>query len=453
MLPAQDAATEVVRPATGPQAVQGPALVVVIPIHEAIERGLHHMVERGVGEAGDLGADLIILDIDTPGGTVDAAVDIKTSLLDAYFKHGIETASFVNPEAISAGALLAISTRKIFITKNGLIGDAAPVNMMGGGEQEVPEKIVSYVRSQFESAAEMNGYPINVVLAMVDPDRPVEGLTREGELLTLTADKALEYHIASGIVETLDEAIVAAGFTNYRTYEVAETWSEHIARFLTHPTVTWLLLTVGILALAIEFYTPGIGIPATVAVICFVIVFWGHTVAGLAGYESLLLFGIGVILLGIELFVTPGFGVLGILGIVAMFAALVLMVMERVPWETARPLVLRDLLMPVLMVGSSFVAAFGGLFVLSLFLPRRWTFGRLTLSEAQLKETGYAPLEVGTRGLMGETGVAVSDLRPAGVARFAERRLDVVTQGDHIPQGTRVRVIRIEGRRIVVRKA
>lgn len=449
---AQEAATDTVAPATAPVRAAESAYVVIVPIHEAIERGLYHMVRRGIGDAMDAGADLIILDIDTPGGTVDAAVDIKNLILDA-FNRGIDTAAFVNPEAISAGALLALSTKKIYMTENGLIGDAAPINMMGGGEGEVPEKIVSYVRSQFESVAELNDYPVNVVLAMVDPDRPVEGLTREGELLTLTADNAVEYHIARGIVKTLDEAIVAAGYTNYRTYQVVETWSESIARLLTNPTVTWLLITVGILALAIEFYTPGIGVPAAVAVGCFIIVFWGHTVAGLAGYESLLLFGIGIILLAIELFVTPGFGVLGIMGILCMFGALVLMVMEHVPWERARPFMPGDLLTPIFLVGSSFLAAFGGVFVISLFLPRRWTFGRLTLAEAQLKVAGYAPLEVGVQDLVGQAGVALSDLRPAGVARFGGRRVDVVTEGDHVPQGAQIRVVRVEGRRVVVRRA
>lgn len=452
-LSAQDSATQGLEFGAEPLPAAESPYVVIIPIHEAIERGLHHMVERGVKQAIDDGAHLIILEIDTPGGTVDAAVDIKNLLLDA-FNQGTDTAAFVNPEAISAGALLALSTRKIYITDNGLIGDAAPVNMMGGGAGgEVPEKIVSYVRSQFESVAQINGYPVNVVVAMVDPDRPVEGLTEEGELLTLTADKAVEYHIARGVVKTLDEAIVAAGYTNYRTHRVTETWSESIARFLTNPTITWLLVTIGALALAIEFYTPGIGVPAAVAVCCFVIVFWGHTVAGLAGYEAALLFGIGLILLGVELFVTPGFGVLGMLGIVFIFLSLVVTIMDWVPWEKTRPFVIWDLMKPVAMVGSSFLAAVIAMFVLSLFLPKRWTFGRLTLAEAQLKEAGYAPVEEGVEAFVGETGVAASDLRPAGVARLGSRRLDVVTLGDHIPRGTRIRVVRVEGRRVVVRKA
>jgi membrane-bound serine protease (ClpP class) len=453
-LPAQDSATETEeepKPAVA-SPVRSP-MVVVIPIHEAIERGLHHMVERGVNEAVEGGVDLIILDIDTPGGTVDAAVDIKNLLLNAS-DQGIDTAAFVNPEAISAGALLALSTKKIFMTENGLIGDAAPVNMMGGGTgEELPEKIVSYVRSQFESVAQINGYPVNVVLAMVDPDRPVEGLTQEGELLTLTADAAVEYHIARQIVKSLDEAIVAAGYTNYEKAWVVETWSESVARFLTNPTITWLLITLGVLAFAIEFYTPGIGIPAAVAVCCFVVVFWGHTVAGLAGYESLLIFGIGVILLGVEIFVTPGFGVLGTLGLVFIFGSLVVTIMESVPWGEARPLLLWDLVRPVAMVGSSFLVGIVGMFVISLFLPRRWTFGRLTLAEAQLKEAGYAPVEEGVVDRVGEIGVATSALRPAGVGRFGDRRLDVVTLGDHIPRGTKIRIVRIEGRRVVVRRA
>jgi membrane-bound serine protease (ClpP class) len=432
------------------ESLAGRGLVYVIPIHDAIEPGLLHMVRRGIKMARDDKAGLLMLDMDTPGGRVDSAVEIKNLLLDV--RQVMKTATFAHPEAISAGALLALSTEKIYMTENGLIGDAAPVSLMPGGgitgEDETPEKVLSYVRQQFISAAELVRHSTQAAAAMVDKDHAFPPYSKEGELLTLSAKNAVECGLAEKIVPDLNSAIAAAGFGKAEQRFVAETWSESIARFLTNPVITGILMTVGILAIGIEFYTPGIGYPALIGALCFVIIFWGHSVAGLAGYETFLIFIVGVVLLGIEIFLIPGFGVVGVTGLALIFVSLILAVSDRLP-PSHELFNLSDLIQPLIQVCLSFLLGLGGIIAFAAVAPQTGPFRRRMILTTQSLGTE----ESSQPSFAGRQGIAASDLRPSGTALFGDDRVSVVTEGEYIEKGTVIRVLRMEGPRIIVERA
>jgi len=305
---------------SGPSRAQNAPVVYVAPVDGIIDLGLAPFIQRVLNEAAARGAAAVVLEINTFGGRVDAAVLIRDALLNAR----IRTVAFVNKRAISAGALISLAAEKIAMGDGGTIGAATPVmaGQPGSSPQPVEEKTVSYVRKEFRATAESRKRPPLLAEAMVDADVEIRGVIEKGKLLTLTTEEALKLKLADFRADSIDEVLKYLGLSGAEVRRASPNWAETLVRFLTHPVVSSLLMTVGILGIIIEIRTPGFGVPGLVGITSLGLFFWGHWLVQLAGWEELLLVGTGLVLLAVELFVIPGFGITGALGIVAVLAGL-----------------------------------------------------------------------------------------------------------------------------------
>jgi membrane-bound serine protease (ClpP class) len=421
---------------------KGPAIVYVAPVEGMIDLGLAPFVQRVLNEAAEAGAAAVILDINTFGGRVDAAVQIRDALLNSR----VRTVAFVNRRAISAGALISLAAETIVMTGGATLGAATPVQAgaPGAEAQPVSEKSVSYVRKEFAATAESRQRPVRIAEAMVDTDVAIKGLIEKGKLLTLTTDEALKHKVAELRADTLDDALAKLGLAGAEVRRASPNWAENVVRFLTHPVVSSLLITVAMLGIIIELRTPGFGVPGAVGVGSLGLFFWGHWLVQLAGWEELLLVAAGVILLALELLVVPGFGIVGILGIIAIVASLVLSLIG--PGSTPT-----FVLVAATRVVSSVLFALLASLVLLRFLPRLPFGRRLILERGLTSGEGYASAPASDARMLGRTGRTSSPLRPAGIAEIDGQRVDVVSEGELVDAGQPIEVIRVDGNRIVVR--
>jgi membrane-bound serine protease (ClpP class) len=418
-------------------------VVYVAPIEGMIDLGLAPFVDRVLREATDAGAAAVILEINTFGGRVDAAVLIRDALLNSK----VPTIAFINKRAISAGALIALATEKILMGDGGTIGAATPVQagQPGGPAQPVEEKTVSYVRKEFRSTAEARKRPPLIAEAMVDADVAIPGLIEKGKLLTLTTEEALKHKVADFRTDTIEAVLKQLDLSGAELRRASPNWAENLVRFLTHPIVSSLLVTIGMLGIILEIRTPGFGVPGILGISSIALFFWGHWLVQLAGWEELLLVGSGLVLLAVEIFVTPGFGVAGVLGIVALLSGLSLsLVGGGATWDF--------ILKAVGRVIFSLLLAVAGSLVLLRFLPRLPFGKRLILETGLGAGEGYASPPDTDKQWLGKPGVAVSPLRPSGIADVEGERVDVVSDGEFIESGAQIVVTRVDGNRIVVRR-
>jgi membrane-bound serine protease (ClpP class) len=434
----------VLGPGQASLADDGRPLVFLVPIEGMIDLGLAPFVERVLDMAARDGATAVVLEINTFGGRVDAAVLIRDALLRAPTR----TVAFVNKRAISAGALIALACERIAMSDGGTIGAATPVEVGGPGSPAKPvaEKTVSYMRKEFRATAESRKRPPLVAEAMVDPDVEIPGVIEKGKLLTLTTDEALKLKVADFRADTLDAVLKTLGISGADIRRPTPTWAETVVRFLTHPVVSSLLMTVGILGVLVELRTPGFGVPGVLGIASLALFFWGHWLVRLAGWEELLLVALGLTLLAAEIFVIPGFGVTGVLGLALILAGLGLSIVGAgATWDTVGWAVGRVAI-------SSLVAIAAALIVLRLF-PRLPVGRRLVLATELPASAGYASTPEGDRRWLGKRGTATSPLRPAGIAIIDGERVDVVSEGDFIDSGRAIVVTRVDGNRVVVRLA
>lgn len=419
-------------------------IVYVAQIEGVIDLGLAPYVQRVLDEAAAAKAAAVVLEINTFGGRVDAAVQIRDALLTT----SVPTIAFINKRAISAGALISLAAQRIVMSGGGTIGAATPVQMGQGGSGMLPveEKTVSYVRKEFRATAESRKRPPLLAEAMVDADVVVPGLVEKGKLLTLTTDEAVSHKVADGRAETLDEVLQQAGLAGAELRRTAPNWAEGMVRLLTNPIVSSLLVTVAMLGIILELRTPGFGLPGVVGVASLALFLWGHSIVQLAGWEEMLLVVGGVVLLALEIFVIPGFGIAGALGIAALVAGIALSMLGS--GNSAQLL----MLVAGRVVFSLLVALVASLFLLR-FMATSPIGRKLVLETGLGSRQGYtSPPEADARWL-GKSGTAWSMLRPAGIADIDGQRVDVVSDGELIEAGTPVLVTRVDGNRIVVKRA
>ncbi len=432
-----------VAPSASALAKEKPPVVYVAPIEGIIDLGLAPFVQRVLDEATQAGAAAVILEINTFGGRVDAAVLIRDALLNSK----VRTVAFVNKRAISAGALISLAAENLVMAGGGTIGAAMPVQMgqPGAAAQPVAEKTVSYVRKEFRATAESRKRPPLLAEAMVDADVEIPGVNEKGKLLTLTTEEALKHKLADFRADTMESALESLGIQGAEIRRASPNWAENLVRFLTHPVLSSLLMTIGMLGIIVGVRTGGFGIAGGVGVASLALFFWGHWLVQLAGWEELLLAVSGVILLVVEIFVIPGFGFAGVLGIVAILAGLILSLIGA--GDTTEVV-----LMATGRVVFSLLIALVASLVMLRFLPRL-PFGRRLILETGLgagQEYGSAPDS--DRRWLGKQGRALSPLRPAGIAEIEGERVDIVSDGELIDAGQLVEVTRVDGNRIVVRR-
>ncbi len=396
---------------------------VIIPIKGEIEPGLTSMVRRGIQQAEDLAADVIVLDIATPGGRVDAALAIG----DLVRETTIPVVAYVSGRAWSAGAYIALSTDEIAMLPGSSIGAAET--------DPATPKIISAWKGEMESVAERNGRDSAYAAAMVDQNEVIEGLVGQGEILTLTASQALDVGYAEYNVAGFEDLLNQLDLAGAAVTEVEATWVERLARTVTSPSIAPIFLMIGFIGLTMEFFIPGWGIAGFIGIASLGLFFGGHMLAGLAGWEALLAFLGGVLLLFVEAFVTPGFGVAGIAGIILVFAGI---------YFTSG-----DAVTAIRTIMLSFFGAVAVTGVMLRFFKDSSAWNRLILKNSLNRESGYIstaePVD-----LLGKKGRTVTMLRPAGIAEIEGVRVDVVSEGAFLPAGQPVRVVKVEGARIIV---
>ena len=410
--------------------------VVRIPIEGTIDKGLGPFVTRSLEEAGEAGAQFAIIDINTPGGRIDAAWQIVDAIQDSR----IPVHAYVD-RALSAGAMIALAAQTIYVTPGATIGAATPVT---GEGVKASEKMVSAMRSEFRALAEARGLDPRIAEAMVDEEIEIPGVVEAGKLLTLSAEEAIDLGYAQGEAASLEQLLAELGAPGAEITTTRPNWAEMIVRFFTNPVVAPLLLTLGFLGLLFEVKTPGFGFGGAAGLVGLGLFFGAHLLVGLAGWEELMLVGAGLVLIAVEVFVIPGFGFAGTAGILAMGAGIVLAMLGRFP-------TLADLstALTVVLVSMAITAIFTYAFLRHLKWSRR--LGGIFLREATTKEAGYISGDV-RADLVGIKGKAATDLRPAGTGVFGEERLDVVSEGPWIGAGETIEVLSSEGYRHVVRQ-
>jgi membrane-bound serine protease (ClpP class) len=449
----------------------GGGAVYVVPITGTIDLGLAPYLRRVLAEAEAAGAAAVLLEIDTPGGRLDAVLQMRDALLGS----SVPTIAFVDRTAFSAGALIAIACEEIYMTPGAVIGAATPVD--GATGETATEKIVSAVRTTFKATAEARGRDPRVAEAMVDPDVVIEGLVTRGELLTLTTTEATNWGYNDGVVANRAELLAAAGLANSPVIETEPSLAERFVRFITDPVVSSLLITAGVLILIADLFVEGFGIGGLAGLGLLALFFWGHYLAGLTGWEDLALVALGLVLIAIEIIVVPGFGVPGLLGLAALLGGLFLAMLGR---DIQTP---EGIAQAGLTILASFIGIVIGVVAIFAFLSRSRRLDKLVLHSAVGNaEASTARPAAGWLGWFGSssnlprgsqqpslsekraeqaeelvsarvTGVALSDLRPSGIASIDGERVDVVTEGEHIPEGEPIEVINDEGYRRVVRRA
>lgn len=438
------------------QPAQGP--VYLVRIHDTIDLGLAPYLRRVLDEAQQAGAVAVILEINTPGGRLDAALQMRDAILDSPLR----MIAFVNREAFSAGALIALAAQEIVMAPGAVFGAATPVD--GSGTTADP-KTVSAVRSVFRATAELRGRDPLIAEAMVDPAIRIPDLVEAGELLTLSTDQAQDVGYTDDVAASRAQLLNTAGLDGAAIQERTPGLAENVVRFLTNPATASLLVALGVLLILTDLLAGGFGLIGLAGIGLVILFFWGHALAGLAGWEGIALVGLGIVLIGVEIFLIPGFGIAGVAGLAALIGGLFISLIGGRIVTTA------DLVRAGATVLGALAALALGLAVLIRYLPR---WGRLQglILQSQVGQSNPTPqvrrrrlwLE-GQRleaqmpaqttepvSLLGAVGVALSDLRPSGIAEIAGMRVDVVTQGSYIAAGEPVEVVADEGYRRIVRR-
>lgn len=413
-------------------------LVYVIDVEGVIDMGLAPFIERVIKEAEEAEAQAIILDINTPGGRLDAAINIR----DAIFDTEIPTVAFVDREAASAGALISISCKTVAMAPGSSIGAATPVDMQG---TKGSEKIVSYMRGVMRSIAERNGRRPDIAEAMVDEDVEIPGIIEEGKLLTLTAEEALKLKFIDHIADGLDNVLKVIGLPEARIVRPKTSWSENFVRFLTHPVMSSLLLTVGMLGLIYEVMTQGWGIGGTVGLIALALFFGSHYLVNLANMIEILIFIIGAVFLVVEIFFTPGFGVLGFLGIIIIIISMIMSLIGNLPTVT-----FPDITNAISSVAIAIALTIFFSIPIFKLAPKTAFLNQLILKSQQKNVEGFRSSPAEYESMVGKTGIALTNLRPAGIGLFDDQRLDVVAEGDFVEPNMPIKIMKVEGNRIVV---
>jgi membrane-bound serine protease (ClpP class) len=419
---------------------------------------------------------LFIIEMDTFGGRVDSALEIVDALLSVPKD---KTIAFVKTKAISAGALISLASGRLVMRKNTTIGDCAPIAYSNEGPKALGEKFQSPLRAKFRALAKRNGYPEALAESMVTAGMVVyavemggktlymdalafDNLSRaekervlskktivaEGELLTMDDTEAVELGFSRMSVDTINEMLQRMKIENYELIRIEESWSETFVRLIGR--ITPYLLMIGLAALYMEIKAPGFGVPGIIGITSLALVFLSQYLVGLADYTELLLLILGIILLGFELFVIPGFGIAGIAGLLFIAAGAILAFQDFVipdpsfPWQAE--LLVKNILH---VLGAFFTAVIVALFGLRYILPKLSVDGQGPYLKATLKNSHADSVEAGG-AKVGDIGIAMTFLHPSGKVKIKDEIFDVITDGEFIEKGTSVKFSEIKGNRIIV---
>ncbi|MFW6277041.1 MAG: NfeD family protein [Prolixibacteraceae bacterium] len=435
-----------------PAQEQDTTLVYKLNIKQGITKATWRQTKQAFAEADSLDADVFLIHMNTYGGTVLDADSIRTRIMQSK----IPVYVFIDNNAASAGALISIAADSIYMRPGGSIGAATVVNQTG---QSMPDKYQSYMRSTMRATAEAHGKDTiitandtivewrrdpRIAEAMVDESVFIEGISDTGKVLTFTAAEAMVYGFSEGIAEDVPEVLQKVGIKEYEIVEYTPTFIERIIGFLVHPMISGLLIMAIIGGIYFEMQTPGIGFPLGIAILAAVLYFAPLYLEGLAANWEILIFVVGVILVAVEIFVIPGFGVAGISGVLLIFGSLVLSLINNVDFNFEGV----ELENVGVAIATVVIGIFGG-FILALYMGNKLftaktgPFSKLALNTVQTIAEGY--INVGSEFLLlqGKTGVAKTVLRPGGKVMIDYEIYDAVAESGFIDKDEKVIVTRV----------
>jgi membrane-bound serine protease (ClpP class) len=444
---------------TNGSARAGSRLVYVLPVRDDIAPPIVYLIRRGVKEAMEAGAEVLVLDMETNGGRFDSTKEI-IQILDQF---GGLTVTFVNRDAYSAGAFIAVATQRIYMAPQGVIGAAAPILMTpgGGGIEQMPAtveaKMTSAVAARVRASAEKNGHNPQVVEAMINRNTRLEldghVLNEEGQILTLTDMEAARKYgdppkplLSLGTVTNIEALVEQLGYGDAKVVRVEPTGAERLASWLN--MLSPALLLIGIVGVYLEIKTPGFGLPGIAGLVAFALYFLGSHVAGFSGMEWLVIFALGLVLVALEFFLFPGTILMGLAGAGLMLLALVMTMVDVYPGGPTLPS-LGQLRLPLTQILVAMLGAIAAAWGLGMVLPKTPVYGRLVSTTTSGDRSVVEQTRV-QMARVGQVGVTTSPLRPGGKARFGDQILDVISQGELVARGQQVRIIGHSGSEAIV---
>ncbi|WP_017258218.1 NfeD family protein [Pedobacter arcticus] len=414
-----------------------------LSLKDEINPAAWRSTQKAFAEAKASGATVLIIDMNTYGGMLDYADSIRTKILNSKLK----TIVYIDNNAASAGALISIACDKIYMSKGATIGAASVVNGQG---EVLPEKYQSYMRGLMRTTAESKGRDPKIAEAFVDPDVAVEGINQKGKVLTLTTAEALKTGYCDGEASSIEDVLQQENISNYTKEVHVPTLTDNIIGMLTNPAVSSVLILLMIGGIYFELQTPGIGFALLVAVVAGLLFFAPLYLEGLADNWEILLFLAGIVLLVLEIFLIPGFGVFGIAGIICMVVGLAMSLVMNDFFDLSvsgsERIVQSFLIVLGSIIGSIFLSVvFGG------NILRSKAFQRLVLQDEQQSDQGYQVTKPNFE-LLGKNGFAKTDLRPSGKIEIDGEWYQAVSNDGYIENGTDIVVSKIENYNLVVKK-
>ncbi len=411
-------------------------LVFTFKIDQEIDPRTNRLTELALDEAQNMEADLVIIEMDTYGGALNDADDIRTRILN----YEIPIYVFINKDAASAGALISIACDSIYMAKAASIGAATVVT---GDGAAAPDKYQSYMRSIMRSTAEAQGRDPKIAEAMVDEDVVVDSVSQAGKVVTLSTSEAINYGFCEGQYESIEEILAATGYTPYEIYDYELGSTEQIIAFFLNPVISGVLILIIIGGIYFELQTPGIGFPILASLVATIFYFTPYYLNGLAENWEIAVFFVGIALILLEVFVIPGFGIAGITGIFLSLGSLVLVMLNNdmldfsfVPSEKL-----------FISIGTIIAGLLGSIIVMFLGgvrLANSNVFKRISLQDVQDKDHGYVSIEHKV-SMIGKRGEACTILRPSGKVIIDEEIYDATSRDGFVSSGTKVEVVEEQG--------
>lgn len=421
-----------------------PMKVYRFKIDEMIAPPVWRTTKLAIENAQKYNADLILIHLNTYGGMLDAADSIRTKILDSR----IPVYVFIDKNAASAGALISIACDSIYMAPGASIGAATVVDQEG---KVLPDKYQSYMRSMMRATAEAKGRDPDIAQAMVDPKIYIAGISDTGQVLTFTVSEAIENNFCRAEVDDMEELLKHAGYNDYEFIEHKITATDKVIGWLINPMVSGILIMIIIGGIYFELQSPGIGFPLAASVFAALLYFAPLYLEGLANNWEILLFVVGLILLAVEIFAIPGFGVFGILGIVFMVTGLTLSMVGNIGpgfFDIDTSGIVRAFLIVII----AFFLAVTGSLTLSKQLFTTHAFGHLALDKVQNAEEGYTSASKQYTSMVGKTGVAYTVLRPAGKIIIDDELFDATARSGMIEKGIDIIVFDYQNSQLIVDK-
>lgn len=430
---------------TATDAKTEPLKVYIFDMKEMIAPPVWRTTQQAFEKAGEMNADLIIIHMNTYGGMVDAADSIRTKLINS----NIPVYVFIDNNAASAGALISIACDSIYMAAGANIGAATVVNQSG---EVVPDKFQSYMRSMMRSTAEAKGRDPEIAQAMVDPKIYIEGIIDTGQVLTFTTSEAIKHGFCEGEADNIEEVLKLAGHTDYTIVKHELNAMDKVINFLITPAVSGILIMLIIGGLYFELQTPGVGFPLGASIVAALLYFAPLYLEGMASNWEIIIFVIGVILLLVEIFAIPGFGVTGILGVLFIITGLTLAMVESIG-DTTFNVDMAELTRAFFTVIIAMFLAIAGSIYLSKRLFDTNGFAHLSLETTQQKSKGFTTASANYSIMIGKKGHARSILRPSGKVIIDDEIYDATATSGYIEEGEPIEVVSYQTGQLFVRKA